>query len=394
MTPRVRGQLAVFAALSVIGAVVTGFGYARIPAMLGIGRYEVTLELQNGAGLYPNANVAYRGTTIGTVTALRMVPGGARAELSLDSGVEVPADAAVSVQSQSAIGEQFVNFEPSSARPPYLRDGDVIPIERTEVPPPIGPIVDKLDATLDGVAGDDLRTVIDESFIALGGGGPNLQRLLDSSAAVLSEARANAGPLTALIDQAAPLLASQTESGAAIRAWTGDLASFTEHLRRSDDTLRRLLRDAPSAGAEASVLLSDLDPVLSSLLPDVGTLARIAKTYNASLEQILVLYPQVMVITQSAGLPHADNPMQNTYFNLELNDPPPCITGFLPPEQRRSPTETDVPVTPTNLYCKLAQDNPSAVRGARNLPCVENPGRRAPTVQLCREPEGYQAPGN
>jgi phospholipid/cholesterol/gamma-HCH transport system substrate-binding protein len=29
------------------------------------------------------------------------------------------------------------------------------------------------------------------------------------------------------------------------------------------------------------------------------------------------------------------------------------------------------------------------VRGARNYPCQEFPGKRAPTVQLCRDPNGY-----
>src|SRR5690625_1349176 len=32
--------------------------------------------------------------------------------------------------------------------------------------------------------------------------------------------------------------------------------------------------------------------------------------------------------------------------------------------------------------------------GARNYPCMEFPGKRAPTVQLCRDPEGYQPIGS
>ena len=41
------------------------------------------------------------------------------------------------------------------------------------------------------------------------------------------------------------------------------------------------------------------------------------------------------------------------------------------------------------MYCKTAQNDPSAVRGARNYPCQEFPGKRAPTVALCRDPKGY-----
>jgi hypothetical protein len=39
--------------------------------------------------------------------------------------------------------------------------------------------------------------------------------------------------------------------------------------------------------------------------------------------------------------------------------------------------------TPDGLYCKLPQDSPIDVRGARNYPCVEHPGKRAATVQEC-----------
>ncbi len=34
------------------------------------------------------------------------------------------------------------------------------------------------------------------------------------------------------------------------------------------------------------------------------------------------------------------------------------------------------------------------VRGARNYPCQEFPGKRAPTIQLCRDPDGYVPIGN
>ena len=44
---------------------------------------------------------------------------------------------------------------------------------------------------------------------------------------------------------------------------------------------------------------------------------------------------------------------------------------------------------PTDMYCKTAQNDAVVVRGARNYPCQEFPGKRAPTVQLCRDPPGY-----
>jgi len=71
-------------------------------------------------------------------------------------------------------------------------------------------------------------------------------------------------------------------------------------------------------------------------------------------------------------------------FHLQLHDPPPCLAGFVPPEQWRSPADTSMVDTPGDVFCQLPQDFPNAVRGARNLPCMEYPGRRAPTPDMCR----------
>jgi phospholipid/cholesterol/gamma-HCH transport system substrate-binding protein len=80
----------------------------------------------------------------------------------------------------------------------------------------------------------------------------------------------------------------------------------------------------------------------------------------------------------------------NLDFNLNLNLPPACTTGFLPAQQRRTPAEVDNPARPPgDLYCRVPQDSPFNVRGARNYPCLTVPGKRAPTVKMCESDENY-----
>ena len=79
-------------------------------------------------------------------------------------------------------------------------------------------------------------------------------------------------------------------------------------------------------------------------------------------------------------------------FSLTIEDPPPCTVGFLPPSQWRNPADTTSIDTPDGLYCKLPQDSPISVRGARNYPCIGHPGKRAPTVELCNDPSGSSRP--
>ena len=77
-------------------------------------------------------------------------------------------------------------------------------------------------------------------------------------------------------------------------------------------------------------------------------------------------------------------------FNLNLNWPPPCTTGFFPVQQQRGCLE-DTPARPPGLvYCRIPQDSPfNAVRGARNYPCETRPGKRAPTVKQCESDKPY-----
>ena len=77
-------------------------------------------------------------------------------------------------------------------------------------------------------------------------------------------------------------------------------------------------------------------------------------------------------------------------LNLNLNLPPPCNTGFLPIQQQRAMSLEDYPDRPAgDVYCRVPQDGPFNVRGARNLPCITVPGKRAPTVKMCESNENY-----
>jgi phospholipid/cholesterol/gamma-HCH transport system substrate-binding protein len=78
-------------------------------------------------------------------------------------------------------------------------------------------------------------------------------------------------------------------------------------------------------------------------------------------------------------------------FNLNLNLPPPCVTGFLPAQQKRVASDVDAPDRIAgDLYCRIPQDSAFNVRGVRNAPCTTVPGKRAPTVKMCESNEVYQ----
>ncbi len=394
LTRFVRIQLIIFSILTVVGLVVMATQYVGAPALVGIGRYNVTVQLPTTGGLYPHSNVTYRGTTVGEVTSVALSSEGVNAKMSIDSSFKIPSDVDAQVKSVSAVGEQYVDLIPRSSDGPNLADGDVVAVDRTSVPQDVGPMLDQADVLVKSISDTRLETVVDESFKAFNGSGPDLQRLIDSTRLFVQEAQANSEPTKVLLDQLGPLLDGQVVSSDAIRSWTSNLATFTDQLRASDPDLRAVIEKTPSAAAEANTLFQELRPTLPILLANMVSIGEVGVIYHAGIEQILVLYPPMTtaLMTAAGGGPADEGALVD--FQLEVNDPPACTTGFLLPEQRRDPNEMSIPDTPADLFCKVDQNDSTAVRGARNLPCMEFPGRRGPTPEVCRSAEGYVPLGN
>ncbi|OMC33767.1 virulence factor Mce [Mycobacterium sp. GA-1841] len=391
LTRFIRVQLVIFAVAAVIGMAAMGIVYLQAPTLLGIGRMTVTLQLQGTGGLYQFSNVTYRGVQIGKVTDVKPTREGAEATLSLNTSPKIPADLHAAVLSVSAVGEQYVDLQPHDESGPYLHDGSVIPVANTSIPQAVGPMLDQVSSLIGSIPKDKISPLLDETFKAFNGSGYDIGSLLDSSSRLIADANAAADQSRALIDDSAPILDGQAESIDAIRTWARSVAGISRQLVDDDAHVRTLLKDGPGAADEASRLFNQVKPTLPLLLANLTSLGQVGVTYHPSLEQLLVLLPPSIASTQSYGAPK-NNPtgMSLGDFTLNIGDPPACTVGFLPPSEWRSPEDTSDIDTPDGLYCKLPQDSPIGVRGARNYPCMGKPGKRAPTVEICESDQPYQ----
>ncbi|OMB94507.1 MCE family protein [Mycobacterium colombiense] len=389
LTRFVRIQLTIFALASVVAMAFMFFQYMQVPTLLGIGKLTVTLELPDTGGLYRFSNVTYRGVQIGKVTAVGPTATGAKATLQLDTSPKIPADVHAAVRSMSAVGEQYVDLAPRSELGPYLRDGSVIAARDTSIPPPVGPMLDKLSALVKSIPKDKLAQLLDESFSAFNGAGYDLEWLLDSSSKLSHDASGLVDHTRALVDDGKPFLDAQAQTADKTRRWAHNLAGFTDQMVTDDAQFRKLLHTGPGFEQEVSRLLDQLKATLPVFLANLTTIGQIGVTYHPSLEQILVLLPPSVAAYGSYGATNNPTGLAMGGFTLTIADPPACTVGFLPPSQWRSPADTSETDTPDNLYCKLPQDSPISVRGARNYPCMNKPGKRAPTAEICNSDKEY-----
>ena len=86
-------QMIVLTVVTAIVGTIMALGFVGLPGLLfGIGQYKVTMLLPEAGGLYPRANVTWRGTEVGRVQSVDLTGRGVEAELSLNSGYKIPAD--------------------------------------------------------------------------------------------------------------------------------------------------------------------------------------------------------------------------------------------------------------------------------------------------------------
>ncbi|MEV0672264.1 MCE family protein [Mycobacterium sp. NPDC050441] len=385
-----RMQLMIFGVVTVLTVGAISLFYLHLPAAVGIGTYHVNANFVAGGGIYENANVTYRGVTVGRVDSVGLAPDGVVARMQLNSSTAIPSDVTATVKSVSAVGEQYIDLIPSdSPSTDKLRNGATIDQRNTRVGQDIAGMLHEADTLVSSIGNSRLQDLLRESFKAFNGSGPELARLIQSSRLLIDEANANAGETTQLIDQAGPFLEAQMRSGDNIRSLADGLARFTGEVNKADPQLRTTLKTVPGATEAANTAFSGIRPTFPVLAANLANFGRIGVIYSKSLEQALVIFPALMAAlnTVAGGVPSDEGGKLD--FKVDLGDAPPCLTGFLPPTQTRSPADLTLRDLPTDMYCKTAQNDPSVVRGARNYPCQEFPGKRAPTIQLCRDPKGY-----
>ncbi len=390
LTRLIKVQLIIFTILTVIALLVLGIYYLRLPSLAGVGQYELKAELPRSGGLYATANVTYRGTQIGKVTEVVPTEHGAEATMSIDSDVKIPVDTVANVHSVSAIGEQYLDLvSTASDQGKFLAAGTTI--TKSTVPSEIGPALDAANNGLAALPKEKIDSLLTETSRAVGGLGPALQRLVDSTTSIASDLKDNLGPVNDIINNANPILESQVQSGDAISQWARNLNTITSQTAEQDQALRSGLQQAAPTADQLNLVFGDVREALPQTLANVAIVTDLLKRYHKGLEQMLVILPQGATLAETATI----NPGEGLLnFALSVGQPPPCLTGFLPASEWRSPADTSTAPLTNGLYCKIPKDTPSnVVRGARNYPCADVPGKRAATPEECRSNTPYEPLG-
>lgn len=363
----IKVRLAAFVALSAMGMLYIGASYLGfVDQVLGRG-YTVHVLLPDSGGLYEGSEVSYRGVRIGKVTKMTVMNDGLRVDAALDQDARVPAASPVFVHNLSAVGEQYLDFEPASKQGRMLRGGDTVRGTKESLPVGEDVLLTDLSRFVSSVNGSDLNTVVTELGTMFKGNATPLRSMIDNTQKFINTARDNEQQTIDLLHSARTVLQTQQDNSTNIQSFSADLATVTGTLASSDANIRKILTDAGPAADELVDLVHTLRTVLPPFLLHLVNITEVADTRLAGLEQLLVTFPRLIAAGPSALTP---GDQKFGRVNLNLNQTPPaCMDGYLPPGQwRPSSEESFVPYYPAQ--CNSGP--PVNMRGMKYAPAPAN----------------------
>lgn len=381
MTGLLRGRGTLIANLAVllvlfVGVYHVGINILRLP--IGQSPFTVQVQLAEAGGIYPRSEVNYRGKLVGRVTDVRLRPGGVTVDLSLEEGTKVPADTDAVVANLSAAGEQFMDLRPRRNDGPILRDGDVIPVERTAIPLSTAAVVRDVTKLLDQVNTDDLAVVVDELAKALEGNGGELARLIDSSTALVDSLQSSLPQTLRLLANARTNLDTANTLSGDFDTFTTQLRKLARELRKTDVPVRNLLDTGPGAVADIDSFVTAITSPVGMLLGNLVAPGDLITARLPALEALVIAFPQATGALKTT--------VRNGKLNIDLHltNNGTCSYG--------GPRRT--PIDPTRVEPNLKRICTSQLpgvqaRGAQNAPkpAPSGPGTAGyPSVAL-----GYDA---
>ena len=262
-----------------LAIVLTGCGLLG-----GSGEYTVTAELSRSYNLFPGSPVRVVGLDAGTIADVQVPEGGQTVEITMriDGDVELPHDTAAVVVPEALIGERYIQLDAYEGGP-RLEDGEVIPLERTQVPAEFDEVLEGLNQFVGGLDEDEVARFVSNFAETFDGQGEQLGRTIDQAHEAIGVLKDNDEELIALASRLADLNATlatrDQQLGEIIQDFDTLATSLVDDRQDIDAALHGLVR---VTGELASLLETNRE----TLEEDIATLTRVGRTAQRNLDYV------------------------------------------------------------------------------------------------------------
>jgi virulence factor Mce-like protein len=268
-----------------------------LSSCVGRGGRTVTVQLRDAAGLFEGNDVGVLGVRVGEVE--EVVPRGGHVDvvLHLDDGVDVPADASAVVVSRSVATDRYVELTPVHRGGPTLRDGAVIPLERTRTPVEFDELLATLESTssaLGADGGDALDRLLEASAANLDGNGATVRDGMADLSDVLGTIDGRLGDVEGTLVGLDRLTTALAEDDAVVRRFVEQVADATVMLDEQQESIEATFDAVTAMVEEVGTVVRAQRGRVSAQMDDFVALAQDLAEREADYQQLLDTGPLML----------------------------------------------------------------------------------------------------
>ncbi|MEV0686243.1 MCE family protein [Nocardia sp. NPDC050378] len=249
-----------FRCLALVITTGIGAGCSSIPVSLQPDAVHLTADFESTAGLFVGNDVAVLGVPVGRVDAI--APKGAFVEvaMTIEPGVELPADVKAALVSPQLITNRHVELTPAgTGGGPPLADGAHIPLARTRTPVELDRILRNFEQLGEALKGDNANGPMASRvlFPMLDGNGDRIRETLDALATTFDVSLANSDQISRTIVELNDLTTMIAGNDQTVRDFSGRLTELVTLLEEQAPGLAAVLTQVNDFIANTSTVLAD-----------------------------------------------------------------------------------------------------------------------------------------
>jgi phospholipid/cholesterol/gamma-HCH transport system substrate-binding protein len=231
-------------------------------------KYRVTAMFSDAAGIRAGDFVTVAGLPAGKVEDLSIKEGQVAMELGVEEDVELTADTRAEVVIETLLGRKSVSLISGQAAEP-LKEGDVIPIDRTTTPIDITELNDISVDLLEASDAEAFEQFLGQVTAVTEGKAREVQALIDGLEQVTAAVDARRSQLAGLIDSLRTLSTTFGQRDQRMVSLIDNLNVVLGNLAQRQESLETLLVSTDSASHETADLVQRNRGVLDSALRSV-----------------------------------------------------------------------------------------------------------------------------
>ncbi|MFJ2667479.1 MCE family protein [Nocardia fluminea] len=262
---------------------------------------RVTAYFANTVGLYPGDRVALRGVPVGQVDEVAPVGDRVRVTLHFDARHAVSGDSHAVIVSPTLVSGRYVQLIPRRGSEPELRDGAVIPLDRTAVPMEYDEIkrqVTELATQLAPSPGDPTGTLArftDTAAEALHGNGAALNDTLTNLSKAMQTLAAGGPDLFATVRNLQTVISALEANDDQVRLFVGQLAGVSSLLNDNRTQIDAALQAVEAMLPQVREFVADNRNALETDVKELTRLTSLLVDRQDDLAQILHVAPTALV---------------------------------------------------------------------------------------------------